>query len=251
MQQNTINCTHYFSTFQILFTFLMWRFFSTWKSVMWRISRPDNLLYGQISPHDNFFLHGHRPWCPWQIWGMFAHFKSWLKTFQWAGVSEKKAITKLSSPCSGERDISQPNVDTLIAFVWLSLEPRAIIYITDPFLHVHCPGTVQLCCEAASLFRTTRKVFFCPSYSPPINQQWPVKDERYCAEIATADYINFWVSTMPNSPRDCFQPIISTRSRFLLLQLSFWIRENYFGMILSLLLNPRELFLDDLSFRWL
>ena len=70
MQQNTINCTHYFSTFQILFTFLMWRFFSTWQSVMWRISPPDNLLYGQISPHDNFFLHGHRPWCPWQIWGM-------------------------------------------------------------------------------------------------------------------------------------------------------------------------------------
>ena len=48
----------------------MWRIFSTWQSVMWRISPLDNLLYGQISPHDNFFLHGHRPWCPWQIWGM-------------------------------------------------------------------------------------------------------------------------------------------------------------------------------------
>ena len=29
MRQNTINCTHYFSTFQIFFTFLMWRIFST------------------------------------------------------------------------------------------------------------------------------------------------------------------------------------------------------------------------------
>ena len=28
MRQNTINCTHYFSTFQIFFTFLMWRIFS-------------------------------------------------------------------------------------------------------------------------------------------------------------------------------------------------------------------------------
>ena len=27
MRQNTINCTHYFSTFQIFFTFLMWRIF--------------------------------------------------------------------------------------------------------------------------------------------------------------------------------------------------------------------------------
>ena len=55
MQQNTINCTHNFCTLQIFFTFLMWRAFfhmtiyhvedfSTWQSVMWRISPHDNLL---------------------------------------------------------------------------------------------------------------------------------------------------------------------------------------------------------------
>ena len=72
MQQNTINCTHYFSTFQIFLTFIICEeLFSTWQSVLWRISPPDNLSCGQISPHDRFFLHGHRPWCPWQIWGMF------------------------------------------------------------------------------------------------------------------------------------------------------------------------------------
>ena len=40
---------------------------------MWRISPPDNLSCGQISPHDRIFLHGHRPWCPWLIWGMSGH----------------------------------------------------------------------------------------------------------------------------------------------------------------------------------
>ena len=52
------------------FTILMWGNFShltichmenlsTWQSVMWR-----NFSTWQI------FLHGHCPWCPWQIWGM-------------------------------------------------------------------------------------------------------------------------------------------------------------------------------------
>jgi len=36
----------------------MWRIFSTWQSVMWRISPPDNLSCGQISPHDRFFSTG-------------------------------------------------------------------------------------------------------------------------------------------------------------------------------------------------
>ena len=43
MQQNTLNCTHHFSTLQIFFTFLKWRAFSTWKSITWRISPHDSL----------------------------------------------------------------------------------------------------------------------------------------------------------------------------------------------------------------
>ena len=30
-----------------------------------------HVLKFEMSPHDIFFLHGHRPWCPWQISGMF------------------------------------------------------------------------------------------------------------------------------------------------------------------------------------
>ena len=64
MQQNTINCTHYFSTFQILFTFLMWRFFphdnlSCGEFLHLTICYMDNFLHMTI-----FFLHGHCPWCP-------------------------------------------------------------------------------------------------------------------------------------------------------------------------------------------
>ena len=37
--------------------------FTTWQSVMWK-----------ISPHDRFFLHQHRWWCWWQISGMCTGF---------------------------------------------------------------------------------------------------------------------------------------------------------------------------------
>ena len=70
MRQNTINCTHYFSTLQIFFTFLMWRAFSTWQSVMWRIFPHANLSCEEVSPHGRFFLHEHRSWCSWQISSM-------------------------------------------------------------------------------------------------------------------------------------------------------------------------------------
>ena len=70
MEQNTINCTHHFSTLQIFFTFLKSRAFSTWKFITWRISPHDNLSYGKISPYDRLFLHKHRLWCLWQIWTM-------------------------------------------------------------------------------------------------------------------------------------------------------------------------------------
>ena len=59
MQQNTINCVHYFSTLQIFFTIIRSQILFTWQSVMWT-----NSSTWQI------FLHGHRSWCPWQIWGM-------------------------------------------------------------------------------------------------------------------------------------------------------------------------------------
>ena len=39
---------------------------------MWRNFRFLHICHAQkfeISPHDRFFLHGHRLWCPWQIWG--------------------------------------------------------------------------------------------------------------------------------------------------------------------------------------
>ena len=72
MRQNTINCTHHLSNLQIVFTFLTWRTLSTCQSVMWRISSSNNMSCGEISPHGRFFLHGHRPWCPWQIWSMGA-----------------------------------------------------------------------------------------------------------------------------------------------------------------------------------
>ena len=49
---------------------------STWQSVMWRIFPHDNLLCGEISPHSRFFLHGHRPWCPWQISSMVSEWVS-------------------------------------------------------------------------------------------------------------------------------------------------------------------------------
>ena len=35
----------------------MWKKISTWQSVMWRISAHDNLSFGEISPHERFFLH--------------------------------------------------------------------------------------------------------------------------------------------------------------------------------------------------
>ena len=60
MAQNTLNCTHHFSTLQIFFTFLKRRAFSTWKFIMWRISPHDNLLCEEISPHDKQILHRHR-----------------------------------------------------------------------------------------------------------------------------------------------------------------------------------------------
>ena len=44
--------------------------FSTWQSVMWRISPHDNLLCKEISPNDKKNLHMHRLWCLWQISGM-------------------------------------------------------------------------------------------------------------------------------------------------------------------------------------
>ena len=70
MRQNTINCTHHLSNLQIVFTFLTWRTFSMCHSVMWRISSSNNMSCAEISPHGRFFLHGHRPWCPWQISSM-------------------------------------------------------------------------------------------------------------------------------------------------------------------------------------
>ena len=79
MRQNTINCTHHLSNLQIVFTFLTWRTLSTCQSVMWRISSSNNMSCGEISPHGRFFLHGHRPWYPWQIWNMVATF-AWLAT---------------------------------------------------------------------------------------------------------------------------------------------------------------------------
>ena len=48
MRQNTINCTHNFSKLQIFFRFLMWRAFSTWQSVTWRIFPHDNLSCGEF-----------------------------------------------------------------------------------------------------------------------------------------------------------------------------------------------------------
>ena len=36
MRQNTINCTHYFSTLQIFLTFLMWRIDTCDNHVMWK-----------------------------------------------------------------------------------------------------------------------------------------------------------------------------------------------------------------------
>ena len=48
MRQNTINCAHNFSILQIFFRFLMWRAFSTWQSVTWRIFPHDNLSCGEF-----------------------------------------------------------------------------------------------------------------------------------------------------------------------------------------------------------
>ena len=52
MWQNTMNRTYYFSTLQILVTFLMWKNISTCQSVMWRISQHDNLSCGEIFLHN-------------------------------------------------------------------------------------------------------------------------------------------------------------------------------------------------------
>ena len=61
MRQNAINCTHNFSTLQIFFTFLIWRAFSTWQFVMWRISPHVNLSCGESLQvticHVEKFLH--------------------------------------------------------------------------------------------------------------------------------------------------------------------------------------------------
>ena len=54
MQQNTINCTHNFSKLEILFRFLMWRAFSTWQSVTWRILPHDNLSCGECGARDKY-----------------------------------------------------------------------------------------------------------------------------------------------------------------------------------------------------
>ena len=56
MRQNTINCTHHFSTLQIFFTFLMWRAFSTWQSVTWTISPHENLSCGGFLHMTNCYV---------------------------------------------------------------------------------------------------------------------------------------------------------------------------------------------------
>ena len=52
MQQKTINCTHHFSTFQIFFTFLMWRAFSTWHC---NVENFSTWQYREVSIHGRFF----------------------------------------------------------------------------------------------------------------------------------------------------------------------------------------------------
>ena len=74
MQQNIKNCTHYLfcngeaddrfvSTFLMLRNFSMWQIFSTFQRDNFRVQT-------EISLHGRIFLHRHRLWCLWQIWGM-------------------------------------------------------------------------------------------------------------------------------------------------------------------------------------
>ena len=56
-----------------------------WRNVklihMWRNFRFLHICHVhkfEISPHDRFFLHGHRPQCPRQISGMFEATLKWL-----------------------------------------------------------------------------------------------------------------------------------------------------------------------------
>ena len=60
MRQNTINCTHYFSTLQIFFTFLMWRAFSTWHCNVEKFSTWQYVIMWRSFYTWQIFLHGNK-----------------------------------------------------------------------------------------------------------------------------------------------------------------------------------------------
>ena len=60
---------------------------SKWQYVMWR-------NFSKC----RFFLHGHRPWCPWQIWSMNSgNAWKWI-TFSWGCLPLCKLINASQSP---------------------------------------------------------------------------------------------------------------------------------------------------------
>ena len=69
------------------------QFFYTQK----RISSSNNMSCGEISPHSRFFLHGHRPWCLWQIWGML---KWWVQLVWLVGLTWGQSLLICNKLCT-------------------------------------------------------------------------------------------------------------------------------------------------------
>ena len=111
--------------------------FTTWQSVMWK-----------ISPHDRFFLHQHRWWCWWQISGMVHITNKIIKVYLKRESCELSFNPALSLPASTTATLKMTfpfeNDGNSIWYLSLPVPHSGLWYLISPLLVCNITALSQM-----------------------------------------------------------------------------------------------------------